>query len=256
MSRRHSDQARAGVAFPQNRCESAGFTLVEVLACVAVIGVLVALLLPALSGGWRHARETTRLNDLRQLVASMSAYMIGSGDRFPTSLEAGGAAVDPYTGEPTPWTLSPNAYLIGNSRRWVDPLERVGIALPPEHDPRDREEQPRPVVRRTLYPLTSAAFATPGLFEPGVHPTRDHLRTQRGSGVRSPSSKGLLLALQSDVFDERWPANGVLAGLGDGSAARRRVRPGATWPQDSPMVVCGLAFPVMWTRHGLEGADF
>ena len=50
---------------PRARC--AGFTLVELLVVIAIIGVLVALLLPAVQAARESARNTQCLNQLRQI---------------------------------------------------------------------------------------------------------------------------------------------------------------------------------------------
>jgi prepilin-type N-terminal cleavage/methylation domain-containing protein/prepilin-type processing-associated H-X9-DG protein len=50
------------------------FTLVELLVVVAIIGVLAALLFPALSAAKAHANSTTCKNHLRQMVLALQSY--------------------------------------------------------------------------------------------------------------------------------------------------------------------------------------
>lgn len=60
-----------------------GFTLTELLIVIAIIGILVALLLPTLAGAKERAQRITCLNNLQQLQACWNMYTHDNNDRVP-----------------------------------------------------------------------------------------------------------------------------------------------------------------------------
>jgi prepilin-type N-terminal cleavage/methylation domain-containing protein len=69
-----------------------GFTLVELLVVIAIIGVLVALLLPAIQAARESARRSQCLNNMRQLGVACQLFE-GVKKAFPTA----GGAVQQFT---------------------------------------------------------------------------------------------------------------------------------------------------------------
>ena len=79
------------------------FTLLEMLMVIAIIGILAALLLPALSSAKAYAHSTTCKNHLGQMGMALKMYVDEHHARYPYYLgppgPAYGDAVDP--GGPT-----------------------------------------------------------------------------------------------------------------------------------------------------------
>ena len=62
---------------------SRGFTLVELLVVIAIIGILIAMLMPAVQSVREAARRTSCLNNVRQIVIGLNNYETANG-HFPS----------------------------------------------------------------------------------------------------------------------------------------------------------------------------
>jgi prepilin-type N-terminal cleavage/methylation domain-containing protein len=78
----------------------AAFTLIEMLVVIAIIGILAALLLPALSSAREKARRTSCLNNLNQFSKGLEQYCSDFGGYFPC-----------YPG----WGIDPSLQTLGGS---------------------------------------------------------------------------------------------------------------------------------------------
>jgi prepilin-type N-terminal cleavage/methylation domain-containing protein len=78
---------RRGCGLPGDR-RRRGFTLVELLVVIAIIGVLVALLLPAVQAAREAARRSQCQNNLKQLVYGIHLFE-SANKEFPAGIEPG-----------------------------------------------------------------------------------------------------------------------------------------------------------------------
>ena len=73
---------------PHARKRRSGFTLIEILVVIAIIGVLAAILVPTLAAAKRRANRSHCINNLREMGKAFRGFADDNGDRLPWQLNA------------------------------------------------------------------------------------------------------------------------------------------------------------------------
>ncbi|HEX5217959.1 MAG TPA: type II secretion system protein [Verrucomicrobiae bacterium] len=100
--------------------EVRAFTLIELLVVIAIIGILAAMLLPALSAARRKAQKVACVNNLKQTAVATRLWGMDNGDRYPSLVSsAQGGPWGPSGGQSG--TLS-SGFAAGVAGSWGDYL--------------------------------------------------------------------------------------------------------------------------------------
>lgn len=89
-----------------------GFTLIEIMAVVLIIGLLTAIVGTAIFGQIDRANVTTARTQIKQIEAALDFYRMDNG-RYPTTEQGLDALVNQPTIEPVPRHYRPEGYLQG-----------------------------------------------------------------------------------------------------------------------------------------------
>lgn len=86
-----------------------GFSLIEILVVVVIIGILGALFVPNVIGRGDQARRTAVENDLRSIGATLDLYRLDNA-HYPSTAQGLQALVEQPAGYPTPRRYNPEGY--------------------------------------------------------------------------------------------------------------------------------------------------
>jgi len=92
------------------RLPARGFTLIEILVVVVIIGIIGAIVVPNLLGRPDQARLTAAESDLRNLANALDLYRLDNF-QYPSTDQGLEALVERPSGFPEPQNYNPDGYI-------------------------------------------------------------------------------------------------------------------------------------------------
>ena len=188
------------------------FTLIELLVVIAIIGILAAMLLPALAKAKVQAQKTFCMNNLKQIQLAWVIYSGDNSDRiapvsnyipiFPTDpqVQPGAAEAQIFPGSVT--TITGTNIL----------FSRLGLLYPNLKSdrifkcPADLKKSPdnrTPTIRS--YSVNGWMNPTPGTLASGyLHPAATYTVFKRQTDIRNPSNIYIMLEESPGTINDDW----------------------------------------------------
>jgi general secretion pathway protein G len=113
-----------------------GFTLIEIMVVVTILGILAALIVPRVVGRTDDARVAAAKQDIAQLMQALKLYRLDNG-RYPTNEQGLQSLVERPTVEPVPSNWKQGGYLDSSTLHkdpWGNPYQYLNPGLHGEVD--------------------------------------------------------------------------------------------------------------------------
>jgi prepilin-type N-terminal cleavage/methylation domain-containing protein/prepilin-type processing-associated H-X9-DG protein len=165
------------------RRPSHGFTLVELLVVIAIIGILIALLLPAVQAAREAARRMHCANNLKQIGLALHTYTNSHG-LFPSGADGN-------------WSHSMFCYILPFMEQ-QDLYKRLNFSIAAVDEPEAVRNQPIPAFVCPSFPIDPVLNSPTNVYQ------RGRITTYQGVGGAYVSGAKVSTSIYGDM-----PDNGI-----------------------------------------------
>ena len=131
---RVADYNRPMIAIPTKPRRDAGFTLIEIMVVIVILGILAALVVPRVLERPDEARAIAAKNDISAIMQALKLYRLDN-QRYPTGAQGLSALITRPEQAPAPPNWKPNGYLERLPKDpWGSPYQYLNPGLHGEID--------------------------------------------------------------------------------------------------------------------------